>query len=419
MSSVTADDNASALEPVTGHVELVSDGDNIIATGSPTAVERFLHAYGLTPSAEVLGPQTLGRLARLGSVAAQAGSSIAAESGRWLKLTAESAAELAEIGLVETDTPGISYAMLGDPGSIARWLKVESGLGSLLTNPAVLAGAAGVMAQFAAQQEMRELKVYLASIDRKLDDVRHVQKNAELGKLIGARIDIERELGVRDATGQVDETAWSTVQGRGQTLTDLIGWALLELDRLAGKLEGISRVGELAKAAESAELEVQELLTVIAECLELLDALDVMRLDRVLEASPEALDGQRRALRTNRQGLRERIAETTTGLLGRLDATAGIAASNVVLHRGHSQAVVHSTNRSVEAIDSFHRPLSIESLRQLRQLARWRDAVRDPQQLKNAAAEVRPIAIKVGAGLAVASVAALAAKQVPKDAEQA
>ena len=89
MSSVTADDNASALEPVTGHVELASDGDNMIVTGSPTAVERFLHAYGLTPSAEALGPQTLGRLARLGSVAAQASSSIAAESGRWLKLTAE------------------------------------------------------------------------------------------------------------------------------------------------------------------------------------------------------------------------------------------------------------------------------------------------------------------------------------------
>ncbi|MDR7384401.1 hypothetical protein [Promicromonospora iranensis] len=414
---MTADDNDSALEPMTGHVELVSDGDNIIVTGSPMAVERFLHAYGLLSSAEALGPQVLGRLARLGSVAAGVGSSIAAESGRWLKLTEESAAELAEIGLMETDVPGISYAMLGDPGSIAGWLKVESGLGSLVTNPAVLAGAAGIMAQFAAQQEMRELKAYLASIDRKLDDVRHAQKNAEPGKLIGARIEIERELGVRDVTGQVDETAWSAVQARGHTLTDLIGWALLELDRLAGKLEDISRVGELAKAAESAELEVQELLTVIAECLELQDALDVLRLDRVLEASPEALDGQRLVLRTNRQHLRERIAETTTGFLVRLDAAAGIAESNVVLHRGHSQAVVHSTNRSVEAIDAFHRPLSIESLRQLRELARWRDAVRDPQQLKNAAAEVRPIALKVGAGLAVASVVALAAKQVPKEAE--
>lgn len=417
MSSVTADDNASAVEPLTGHVELVSDGDNVIVTGSSTAVERFLDAYGLTSSAETLGPQTLGRLARLGSVAAQAGSSIAAESGRWLKLTEESAAELAEIELMETDTPGISYAMLGDPGSIAGWLKVESGLGSLLTNPAVLAGAAGVMAQFAAQQEMRELKAYLASIDRKLDDVRHAQKNAELGKLIGARIDIERELGVRDVTGQVDETAWSAVQGRGQTLTDLIGWALLELDRLAGKLEGISRVGELAKAAESAEPEVQELLTVIAECLELQDALDVLRLDRVLEASPGAFDGQRLALRTNRQQLRERIAKTTAGLLGRLDAAAGTAESNVVLHRGHSQAVIHSTNRAGEAIDAFHRPLSIESSHQQRELARWRDAVRDPQQLKNAAAEVRPIALKVGAGVAVAAVASLAAKRAPKDAE--
>lgn len=417
MSSVTADDDASALEPVTGHVELVSDGDNLIVIGIPTAVERFLHAYGLTSSAEALGSHALGTFARLGSVAAQASSSIAAESGRWLKLTEESAAEFAEIGLMETGTPGISYAMLGDPGSIAGWLKVESGLGSLLTNPAVLAGAAGIMAQFAAQHEMKELKAYLASIDRKLDDVRRAQKNAELGKLIGARIDIERELAIRDVTERVDGTAWSTVQGRVQTLTDLIGWALLELDTLARKVADTAKVGELATVTQAAEPEVQELLTVIAESLELLDALDVLRLDRVLEKSPETLDRQRLALATDRQQLRERITRTTAGLLERLDVAAKTAGSNVLLHARSSQAVVRSTNQVADAIDGFHQPLRIGPSLLSRTPIRWRDAVRDPQQLKNAASEAGPAALKVGAGVGATVVVALAAKRLPKSAD--
>ena len=50
----------------------------------------------------------------------------------------------------------------------------------MLTNPAVLAGAAGIMAQFAMQQTMDEITDYLATIDEKLDDVLRAQKDAVL-----------------------------------------------------------------------------------------------------------------------------------------------------------------------------------------------------------------------------------------------
>lgn len=40
-----------------------------------------------------------------------------------------------------------------------------------MTNPALLAGAAGIMAQVAMQQTMNEITDYLATIDEKVDDV--------------------------------------------------------------------------------------------------------------------------------------------------------------------------------------------------------------------------------------------------------
>ncbi|ABW12844.1 conserved hypothetical protein [Parafrankia sp. EAN1pec] len=66
-------------------IQLISDGDGLAVIGSPKVVERFLASEGL-PSKD-LGLPRLG--SALGAVAgaAQAGSEIAANSGRWVKLT--------------------------------------------------------------------------------------------------------------------------------------------------------------------------------------------------------------------------------------------------------------------------------------------------------------------------------------------
>ena len=66
--------------------------------------------------------------------------------------------------------------MKGNGGQIRRIRRVREGLDRLLTNPAMLAGAAGIMAQLAMQQTMDEITDYLATIDEKLDDVLRAQK---------------------------------------------------------------------------------------------------------------------------------------------------------------------------------------------------------------------------------------------------
>ena len=160
-------------------VQLISDGDGLAVIGNPTAVERFMASVGLSSNA---GFPRLGAAFSAGAFVAQTGSEIATNSGRWVKLTKESAQNLDRYGLTATKTRGVSHAMLGQRGSIKKWLQIETPR-AMVSNPAKLAGAAGIMAQLAMQQQMDAITDYLATIDQKLDYVLRSQTNQVLARL--------------------------------------------------------------------------------------------------------------------------------------------------------------------------------------------------------------------------------------------
>ena len=214
-------------------IQLISDGDGVAVIGDETAVERFLVAEGLT--SRNLGLHRLGSALSAGAGVAQAGSAVVANSGRWVKLTAESAEKVKKFGLMTTKTPGVSHAMVGQPGSITSWIQIETG--SFLTNPTMLAGAAGIMAQLAMQQAMDEITDYLAAIDEKVDDVLRAQKDAVLARMIGVGFVIQEAMTIREITGRVDEVTWSKVQTAPATIAETQAYALRQLDALAEKLE--------------------------------------------------------------------------------------------------------------------------------------------------------------------------------------
>jgi len=97
-------------------IQLISDGAGVAVIGDSAAVERFLASEGLA-SKDLELPKAR-RVLGAGSAAAQAGSEIAANSGRWVKLTEESAQMVKKYGLMESKTPGVSHAMVGKPGDI-------------------------------------------------------------------------------------------------------------------------------------------------------------------------------------------------------------------------------------------------------------------------------------------------------------
>ena len=182
-------------------VELISDGDGLAVIGPSTAVERFMESVGLSKVESKSIRAALGA----GSSVAQAGSVLAADSGRWVKLTEESAQAVKQFGLTPTKTPGVSHAMVGQPGDIKQWIQIVKSPGSMVTNPAMLAGAAGVMAQIAMQQQMDAIMDYLARIDEKLDSVLRAQTNQVLARMDGVALAVQEAASVRNSVGRVSE----------------------------------------------------------------------------------------------------------------------------------------------------------------------------------------------------------------------
>ncbi|MBP0456859.1 hypothetical protein [Streptomyces montanisoli] len=367
-------------------IQFISDGAGLAVLGDPTTVESFLASEGL-PSKD-LGLRRLKSLFGTGAALEQAGSEIAANSGRWVKLTPKSAKLVKKYGLRESSKTGFSTGVAkGKKGQIRGFVEFAKSPRSLLTNPAALAGAAGIMAQLAMQQTMDEITDYLAVIDAKLDDVLRAQKDAALARMIAVGFVIDEALTVRKETGRVDEVTWSKVQALPTAIAETQAYALRQLDAIAEKLEHTTKVGDLVTTAREAESVVREWLAVLARCFQLQDGIAVLELDRVLDASPEELNGHRLGLRAARQDRLEHISRSTERLLARVDAATGAANAKVLLHPTKSPAVVKSSNLVSTGIHDFHERLGIESGRQSSEARRWADA----------ASEARVRALETGA----------------------
>jgi hypothetical protein len=362
---------------VSDEIELISDGDGIAVIGDAAAVDRFLTSEGLSSSAVEI--PRLSTALRAGSAAAETGSELAAASGRWVKLPEESARAMQKYGLRESSRSGLSTGVLkGDKGQIAGFVEfARSTPGSLLTNPAMLAGVAGIMAQVAMKQSMDEITDYLKQIDEKVEDVLRAQKDEALARMIGVAFVIDEAMTLRESRGRVDEVTWSKIQTAPTTIAETQAYALRRLDALAEKLESKSKVGDVAKAAKLAERETQEWLAVLARCFQLQDAIAVLELDRVLDASPDELDGHRLGLRAARQKRLDLIAGRTENLLERISAAAETANLRLLLHPAAAPGVVRAANQVSVDVVTFQRRLGIDRSDHELETRRWVDAAAD------------------------------------------
>lgn len=395
-----------------GEIELISDGDGLVVAGDRGAVERFLEGAGLSQHAREFGLDKLSAVLRAGADLAEVASGIAEQSALYLKLTPESAKRIKDAGgLMKTKTKGVSHAMLGDPGKIGKWLQVEDGPASLLTNPAVLSGVGGLMSQLAQQAEAQELKALLLRIDAKLDDVRRGQRNAVLAKVGRAAEAIEEAITIHEHGGD-PKTLWSKVDGESGTILEVQRAAILELRDLAEKVQGVNRPGQLKKTMRELEQEVGLQLAILARCFELQDLFRIIELDYVLATAPESLEGHRSGVVEARENRRARVLDTTSRLMDQLTAAGGIANENVLLHARAANSVFESLDAIATTVDDFHTPLNIDVERDPIRAVRWREALRDPQQLKRAGSETGQKAVVIGGG--VAALVAVGKGKLPK-----
>lgn len=397
-----------------GEIELFSDGDGVVVAGDRSAVERFLDHAGLLMQAQEFGLGKLGNVLKTGADVAKTASGVMEQSARYLKLTPESAKRLQDAGgLMKTKTEGISHAMLGETGKQSlKWLQVEDGPASLLTNPAVLSGVGGLMSQFAQQAEAQELKALLVRIDEKLDDVRRGQRDAVLAKMKSAAAAIEEAVTIREHGGD-PKTLWDKVSGVSETILNVQEEALLALQALADKVGGKSKTGELKKATQEIAREAAIQLSILARCFELQDEFRVVELDHVFATAPGNLEGHRLGVAEAREIRRASILQNTERLMAQMDAAGGIANEHVILHARTARSVIDSVNSTAALVDEFHAPLGIESTRDALSATPWRDAFRDPQQLKIAGKEAGQKAL-FGVGVVGVSALAVVAKKGSK-----
>ena len=375
----------------TAEVQLVADEHGIAVLGSPSAVEQFLASEGLVatgPASRGLGVGRLGGLLRSGSATAQAGSDVAANSGRWVKLSEQSAQAVKKHGLRESSKTGLSTGVVkGDKGQVKGFVEFVRGPSTTLKNPALLAGAAGVMAQLAMQQTMDEITDYLERIDTKLDDVLRAQKDSVVSRLTGAGMAVDEAVTVSRARGKVDEVTWSKVQNVTTTIAEVQGYALAQLDALAGKLDGAGKISDIADATSAAAGTTQEWLAVLARTFQLQEALDVLELDRVLDAAPDDVDAHRRGLGEARRKRLTDIGSATERLLVRIVGAAGIANEKVLLHPASSPRAVRAGEQVSLSILEFHGLLGLKEMdHEALEVRRW----------SSAAGNVRDKAIETG-----------------------
>lgn len=377
-------------------IELISDGDGLAVIGDAALVEQFLHSEGL--QSRDLGLDRLRRGLGAASGLAQAGSELAANSGRWMKLTDESARIAQKFPLVTNTATGNAHATLrAANGQFVKNLQFVQGPGAFLMSPAFLAGAAGIMAQLAMQQAMDEITDYLATIDEKVDDVLRAQKDAVVADMVGVGFAVEEAMAIRKQVGHVSDVTWSKVQATPTTIARTQAYALRQLDALAEKLERKSNVTDLAETTEEARAKVHEWLAVLARCFQLQDGIAVLELDRVLDVSPDELDQHRLGLRAARQNRLELIAQSTAQLLARMDAAAGTANTKVLLHPLASRSVVDATNQVAATVVDFRGRLGIVGDRDALAARRWVDAAVDARDdVLEAGAEGVGVALRVG-----------------------
>ncbi|GAB7068267.1 hypothetical protein H7J06_17570 [Mycobacterium hodleri] len=372
---------------MSNQIELVTDGDGLAVIGDSADVERFLLDQGLStaPSKE-LDVRRLSSFAGTSGTAVRVGSDVAANSGRWVKLTAESAQAVKQYGLMATKTPGVSHAMIGKPGEVKQWLQIAQAPTALLSGPMALSALSAMMQQQAMQQQMDQIVEYLQEINAKVDNILRNQKDAVLAKIIAVDLLIEEALTVRNQVGRVSEITWSKIQSSASVLVETQAYAIRQLDGIAGTLETQGNPGKIAKATKEAEPAVREWLAVLARCFHLQDGMAMLELDRVLDSAPQDLDSHRLGLAKARQKRLDLISNSTARLLTQMNETIRKANSKVLLNPRDAPAAVRSSKEIATDVVTFRDRFGIES----------GDATSDAKRWSQAASEVVDKALATG-----------------------
>ncbi|WP_232547325.1 hypothetical protein [Propioniciclava soli] len=290
-------------------------------------------------------------VARIGRAMGEA-NNMWAESGRWVKLTKESAELLRKHGPVPNKAgDAISGVVRGKGGEIVKHLNFQKGL---LVTPAGGAALAAMVTQQALQASLDEITTYLRTIDEKLDQLLKQRKNELLGRVGGVMLALEEAEAIYEHTGAVSEVTWSKVQANSLTLQTLQAESVAQLRASADNVAAArADTDRAAKAAEAARVEVGFWLGVLARSLALQDRQYVLELARVAEADAEHLDAHRRGIVIARAERSRKIAVALDAIARAVSEASSLTNFARVANPISAQRIVREANAIADAVNTF------------------------------------------------------------------
>lgn len=235
-------------------------------------------------------------------------------------------------------------------------------------------GVAGMMTQMALEQAIEEITEYLKTIDAKVDELLQDQKDQVVANLMGASLEADEAIAIRDSAGMLNSSAWSKVAPCAKTTSSTQGYALLKLKGLADKLDAAGDMDALSKAAESANKDTADWLTVLALSVQTRDKLSVVELESVYRESPEVLEEHRRGVVEARKHRLHAIQQGVAAYRASLTAAADRARAEKLMHPFAVDKTIEMLDRALQETDDFAERLDFEIEEgSIERAKRWRE----------------------------------------------
>lgn len=363
-------------------IHLIKDSNGLAVIGEPSDIKTFLSKNNLDqfPSKDI-ALEKLGRTAHLGSLLLETGSCIAAGSGRWVKITEKSASQIEKFGLMKSKETGLSLGVVqADNGKIKGIVEFAKGPGQIFSNPAVLSGAAGIMAQIAIQKQIEDVINYLESLDNKLNEIARNQKNSILSDIDGVQLILKEAWTIHEKTGQVSQTNWSKIQGSSFIIARSQAYALRQLEGISENIHSADSAADIAEITQKGNQQVRTYIEILARCIQLQNILECLELDRVLNESPEEINRYRIGLNEARESRQESIENCSSHLLREISEAVNKANSKVLFNPFKSPAAVHASKEISLQIHNFRNYIGIQSSYEEFYSREWIDAASDAKE---------------------------------------
>lgn len=358
-SLISEDDNPSEDSQVALEVEVVLRDDELMVFGDELAVREFIDSLAIsekktTKIDNILLRDLNEQLKKSGTVL-QGVSEIAENSSYYIKLTKESAALVKKHGLYETKG-GITYAMiekLGKPGKTGKWLQVDKGFGSLLTNPAVLSGVGGIITQVALQQSLAEITTYLKTIDQKLDEVIRKVDEAKKSDLSGLLKTLREAMIRYEIEGAVDSHFMNHITNFHTTVNAVEDYAWGQVDAICKGLGEVRGLKRMMLATEEAQRQISQWLGFLANAYLAECRLDDFKLKEKREESLEAYNQELDTLRVLQADRDRERATRVHDLYETAHEVAKFADKKLLTNRATAEALNQRANEMAELAYSF------------------------------------------------------------------